>query len=135
MRSSESAQAIFSLAAPILRKQSGIAAAYLLGSALLGTLRADSDIDIALLPIDERGPALQERVALAAELELALGRPVDIGVLSAKNLVYSYEAILRGKRIITLDQAKTDVDETRLMGCYLQFRQDRGEVEEAYYAA
>jgi predicted nucleotidyltransferase len=120
---------------PILREHSGLAAVYLLGSAITGKLRDDSDIDLALLPADDTMPTLQERLELAARLELALGRQVDLGVIHARNLVYAYEAILKGRRIITIDPDRADISETRFLGTYLQLRLDRHEVEEAYHAA
>lgn len=42
----------------ILGDQPGIDAVYLLGSAATGTFRGDSDIDIALLPVDEQAISL-----------------------------------------------------------------------------
>lgn len=119
----------------LVQTQSGIAAAYLLGSAVAGQMRDDSDIDIALLPIAGKTVSLQERLAMAAALELQLGRTVDIGVITSANLVYASEAILKGTRIDVGDTDYTEAMETRQLGCYLQFREDRREVEEAYHAA
>ena len=119
----------------ILGDRSVIAAVYLLGSAATGTLRDDSDIDIALLPVDEQAISLQSRLEIAALLETRLNRTIDIGVIKAKNLIYAGEAILNGRRIVTVQKDYTEATETRLLGCYLTFRQDRKEVEESYRAA
>ncbi len=119
----------------LLSERPGIAAAYLMGSVAADRMRADSDIDIALLPDAGVSFPLQDRLALAAALESHLGRTVDIGVISSANLVYASEAILRGKRIVVRDKDYTDTTETRLLGVYLQFKEDRREVEEAYRAA
>lgn len=113
----------------------GIAAAYLIGSAAAGQMRSDSDIDIALLPMMGKTCSLHERLAMAATLESRLGRTVDIGIITAANLIYASEAILTGTRIDIGDKGAIDAMETRLLGCYLQFREDRREVEEAYHAA
>jgi len=121
--------------APILLKNSTVAAVYLLGSAVTGRLRDDSDIDIALLPLNEQTISMQSRLELAALLELNLNRTVDIGVITTKNLIYASEAILGGQRIITIDKDYTETMETRLLGCYFTFRQDRKVVEEGYRAA
>lgn len=118
----------------ILRQQSGIAAAYLLGSAITRQLRNDSDIDIALLPAERHTIPLQSRLELAALLETRLNRTVDIGILTSKNLIYANEAILKGQRVVTLQKDYTETMETRLLGCYFVFKQDRKEVEEAYHA-
>jgi uncharacterized protein len=119
----------------LLRQRGDVAAAYLLGSALRGPMRPESDVDIALLATDEQGISLQGRLSLAAELERRLGRRVDIGVITRSNLIYAAEAILGGRRIVTFDEERAAMMETRLLGCYLQLRQDRREVENAYRAA
>ena len=119
----------------VLRKQPGIAAAYLLGSSITGQLRDDSDIDIALLPTEQHVISLQSRLALSALLETKLGRTIDIGAITSNNLIYASEAILTGQRILTFQKDYTDATETRLLGCYLVLKQDRKEVEEMYRAA
>ena len=119
----------------VLADRSDIAAAYLLGSAATGNLRDDSDIDIALLPAREQSISLQTRLELASQLEVKFNRTVDIGVITAKNLIYASEAILNGQRIVTLQKDDTEALETRLLGCYFTFRQDRKEVEESYRVA
>lgn len=95
-------------------------------------MRQDSDIDIALLPAAEQDIPLQFRLEIAAALELRLRKPVDIGVITSKNLIYASEAILHGLRIVTLQKEYAEAVEVRLLGCYLTFRQDRQEVEESY---
>ena len=119
----------------VLDGQSGVAAAYLLGSAKSGQMRRDSDIDIALLPVEGQIIPVQTRLELAAQLEAQMNRTIDIGVISAQNLIYASEAILNGRRIIILQKNYTEIAETRLLGCYFTFRQDRKEVEESYSAA
>jgi len=119
----------------ILAERSDVAAAYLLGSAVTGNLRDDSDIDIALLPVEEQDITLQSRLELTAQLEAKFNRTTDIGVITAKNLIYASEAILKGYRIVTLQKDYTEAMETRLLGCYFTFRQDRKEVEESYSVA
>ena len=119
----------------VLAERPDVAAAYLLGSAITGKLRDDSDIDIALLPTEGQDIPLQTRLELAARIEVRLNRTVDIGVITAKNLIYASEAILNGYRIVTLQKNYTAAVETRLLGCYFTFRQDRKEVEESYCVA
>ena len=119
----------------VLRQQGCIAAAYLLGSAVSGRLHRGSDIDIALLPADGNTISLRDRLELAALLETKLGRTVDIGIITPQNLVYAYEAILKGLRIVTPNADYADMMETNLLGSYIVLREDRHEVEEAYHAA
>lgn len=112
-----------------------IAAAYLLGSAATGKLRRDSDIDIALLPEEGQKISLQSRLELASMLEAKLNRTIDTGVITSKNLVYASEAIINGCRIVTRQKNYTEATETRLLGCYLIYLQDRKIVEKSYHAA
>lgn len=119
----------------VLQGKASIAAAYVLGSAVTGRLRNDSDIDIALLPMEEQNVSVQTRLALASRLEARLKRVVDVGVITARNLVYAREAILKGRRIVTLQEAYAEAAETRLLGLYLTYRQDRKAVEESYRVA
>lgn len=117
------------------QKSCGILSLYLMESATNGNLRKDSDIDIAILVAPPSGFSLLKRLEVAADLELLLGRTVDIGVVSPDNLVYSSEAILKGIRCDIADKDIIDMQETRILGCYIQFRRDRQEVEEACRAA
>ena len=119
----------------VIAERPDVAAAYLLGSAITGNLRDDSDIDLALLPAEGQDIPLQTCLELAAQIEVRLNRTVDIGVITAKNLIYASEAILTGYRIVTLQKDYTAAVETRLLGCYFTFREDRREVEESYCAA
>lgn len=118
----------------VLRNNSNIAAAYLLGSATTEQLRDDSDIDIALLPAKQHTISLQSRLELSALLETRLGRTIDIGIITFENLVYASEAILNGQHILTSNKDFTEATEMRLLGCYLVFKEDRKVVEDAYRA-
>ena len=119
----------------VLKDYDEVAAVYLLGSVVTGQLRDDSDIDIAVLPAGRQVVSMQTRLELAGLLETKLGRTIDIGIIDAHNLIYASEAILRGKRIVTLQKEYTEMTEMRLLGCYLVFKEDRKEVEESYHAA
>ena len=112
-----------------------IAAAYLLGSAATGRLRPDSDIDIALLLDSKQSISLKTRLELAGRQELRLGRTIDIGIITDQNLVYAYEAITKGIRILTNYPAFVESTEMRILGNYLTYKEDIQEVEAAYYAA
>lgn len=132
---SEEYRTIAKLASSELRNYPEIAAAYLLGSAITGRLRDDSDIDIALLPANRQNISMRSRLELSGILETKLGKTVDIGIISSHNLIYASEAILTGNRILTLQKGYTETTEMRLLGCYIVFKEDLKEVEEAYSAA
>ncbi len=111
-----------------------IQAVYLLGSAASGAMRSDSDVDIALLfkPGSEIDADFLDKKK--AELSLMLGREVDTGYMSTKNLVYARQAILTGKRIFVQDENFVNMREATLLGLYAQFENDRQEVMNAYKA-
>jgi hypothetical protein len=64
-----------------------------------------------------------------------IGRIVDIGVITSRNLIYASEAIMKGRRIILLQKDYTEERESELLGCYYIFKEDRKEVEVSYCAA
>lgn len=109
-----------------------ICAAFLLGSAVSDRMRPESDVDIAILPISGQKLNDMDKLALAAELSLQSGKPVDIGILSSQNLVYAKEAILTGKEIFTKDRKYTDLMTTTFLGMYIMFQEERREVLDAY---
>ena len=117
-----------------LEQDGRVLAAYLLGSAVSGRMRPDSDLDLALMTMPDAEMSSLDRIALAAELGLDLGIVVDIGELSSKNLVYAKEAILTGRRIFTRDLFQADLKACTLLGMYVRFNEERHEVLNAYQA-
>jgi predicted nucleotidyltransferase len=117
-----------------LGQEVGVAAAYLLGSAAEGRLRAESDVDIALLPV--RGASLGglARVNLAADLELLLGRPVDLGLLHTGNLVYAKEAVAHGRLLFERDRKERIRFAGLVFAMYADLQENRREVIRAYAA-
>jgi predicted nucleotidyltransferase len=111
-----------------------IESAYLLGSAAKSTMRPDSDVDVAILPV--KGCTFNDlsRSKLAANLSFALNHSVDIGILSSSNLIYAKEAILTGRRIFTRNAFIADMAETTLLSMYACFNEERQEVINAYCA-
>ena len=112
-----------------------ILSAYVLGSAVSGRMRPDSDLDIAVLPVATAGLLSQVDIAeLSAALSLAAGRTVDLGVLSSRNLIYASEAIFKGERFFCRDTFQADLAAATLLGLALQFRFERREIVDAYTA-
>jgi predicted nucleotidyltransferase len=111
-----------------------ILAAYLLGSAANGTLRLDSDIDFGLLL--QPGEILSglEINDLASELALGLGRPVDVGLISARNLIYARQCILTGKQVFCRDVFRAGLTVATLLGLAMQLDFERQEIVHAYTA-
>lgn len=117
-----------------LSRQTHVAAAYLLGSAAEGRLRSDSDVDVAVLPLTPDGLPLLERLHLAAELSSIIGREVDLGVLTTRNLVYAKEAVTRGRLIFDRDHPVTARFEMYALSMYASLQEARQEVLRAYVA-
>ena len=118
----------------ILGNHPDILAAYLHGSTARGSARADSDVDIALLPRPGLRLSLQSRLAFAGELETLLGRPVDLGELTTRNLVYAKEVVEHGQEIFTRNRFQTDLFMATALAMYAELQEQRKEVLDAYSA-
>ncbi len=116
----------------VVKDEPDILAVYLLGSALQGSLRPDSDIDLGIMPEPGRNISAFTKIKLAGILSYELGRTVDLGEISTKNLVYSREALLKGKPVYIKDEDKVKLYRANLLGMYIQFNLDRKEVVNAY---
>ncbi|PKL08494.1 MAG: nucleotidyltransferase domain-containing protein [Spirochaetae bacterium HGW-Spirochaetae-7] len=116
----------------LLHDDPRITALYLLGSAVSGTMRADSDIDLAILPAQGCTLGSLERAELTGNLAYAVGREVDLGLVSSRNLVYSREALLTGRLLYTRDRYYTELMAASLMGMYDRFQGERKELMDAY---
>jgi uncharacterized protein len=117
-----------------LAQDGRILAAYLLGSAVSGRMRPDSDIDLGVLIAPGRSFTDLDRLQLTSELTFDLGLPLDIGEISSRNLIYAKEAIFTGRRIFVRDRTAADLKVSTLLGMYLVFNEDRKEVLDAYRA-
>lgn len=92
---------------PDISKTPGVAGAYLFGS-VLGSMRADSDIDLALVPMPGSDP-FQTVGELESRLRTVEGHPVHVTVLSRRNVRFAMEVLRTGKLIFTGDvNALTD---------------------------
>jgi len=111
-----------------------IVAAYLLGSAVAGRMRADSDLDIAILPAMGTPWSATDTVDLASNLSLMAGRTVDLGVLSSQNLIYASQVFLTGERFFCRDAFAADLAAATLLGLAAQFRFERKEIVDVYAA-
>jgi len=117
-----------------LKEDAEICAAYLHGSAVKGRLRATSDFDIALLLIPGSHLSSFARLELAAHLEEVLGRPVDIGILTTKNVIYAKEVAWGGLLLFTRDQLASDRFIAQALSMYSDLQSNRREVLQAYAA-
>lgn len=117
-----------------LERDPRILAAYVLGSAANGRLRADSDLDIAILPVVGKRLSQVDMMELSATLSPVAGRSVDLGVLSSHNLIYASEALLNGQRFFCRDAFQADLAAATLLGLAARLRFERKEIIDAYTA-
>ena len=122
----------FSPVIPIIEPDPRIIAVYALGSAVRGELRPDSDIDLALLLAPAASFPAMEMLSMAARLTDVLGRPVDLGLLSAMNLVYTRQAILAGQCVYRRPFSLAALMAANWLGLYARFQDERREVLNAY---
>jgi len=118
----------------LLHRHVEVDAAYLLGSAVTGRLRPDSDIDIAILPRRDSAFSLMDRLTISAELGGMFGRTVDLGVLTHANLVYAKEAVAHGRLIFDRDHGTTARFAMLTLSMYAALQEARREVLRAYAA-
>lgn len=95
-------------------------------------MRPDSDIDIAVLIDAGADISLTERIRISSELEQCINRPIDLGVLTTHNLIYAREAIMTGVCIFCRNNFQRDLFAATVLGLYLQLREERKEIENAY---
>lgn len=122
----------FSPVIPIIERDPRIIAVYALGSAVRDELRPDSDIDLALLLAPGASLPTVELASLAAMLTDVLGRPVDLGLLSVMNLVYTRQAVLAGQCIYRRPFSLAALTVANWLGLYARFQDERREVLNAY---
>ena len=67
--------------ARILKAQPDVAAAYLFGSQSRGNASEESDVDIGVV-LNEKGDSLRRELELEGEISQAVGRAVDVRILS-----------------------------------------------------
>ena len=118
----------------VLRRCAAVQAAYLLGSAAADRLRADSDVDVAILPTGRGSLPVEERMSLTAELTKIFGRSVDLGVLSTANVVYAKEVVAKGRILCERDRTETARFEMLALSMYASLQEARREVLRAYAA-
>lgn len=71
---------------------------------------------------------------LAWDLENILGRRPDLGRLDSRNLIYAMQAFQTGRLIYASDEQAAIAFASLLQSLYLDLKQDRKVVEEAYCA-
>jgi predicted nucleotidyltransferase len=92
--------------AAVLENEDAVAAAWVFGSVARGQARVDSDVDVAVLLRDrDADPAVKrkELARLAARLEVAAGRRVDLAVLSLRDPILAHRVLCEGILVADAD--------------------------------
>jgi predicted nucleotidyltransferase len=111
-----------------------VCAAFLHGSAAKNRLRADSDVDVALLLNTRAQMPADVRLRLAGELEAIFGRTADIGILSTNNLIYAKEVVEHGRILFTKNPFFSEQFLSTCLALYADLQEERKEVFYAYSA-
>ena len=117
---------------PLIEPDLRIIAVYALGSVVRDELRAESDIDLALLLAPGASMSATEVAARSNALAEIVGRRVDLGVLSAKNLVYTRQALLTGQCVYRRPLSQAALMVATWLGLYAGYQEERREVLRAY---
>lgn len=118
----------------VVNKDIRILSVVLHGSVQKGTFRPDSDIDLGIIIEDGVIFTSLERIELGNRLSYLLGRTVDLGEISSKNLIYASEAFFNGDIIYTRDESRSNLKRATLIGLYFQLNIDRKEILNEYRA-
>ena len=114
-----------------LETQPALLAAVVFGSAAAGRLRADSDLDLALLFAHDAVPDAFVALDLRAELEHLAQRDVDLIVLNDAPTIIAFQAIKHGQVILCRDRRAYHAYVVRLITDYADFKRIRRPIEEA----
>lgn len=90
---------ILERAGTVLRRGPPLRVAALFGSRATGLARPDSDVDIAIVPHDP-SLSLWDEGGLAADLEMALGLPVDLVRMDLAPTLVRWEIVKSGRPIL-----------------------------------
>lgn len=117
---------------PFFIKDNRILSIYLLGCIVNGNFNDNSDIDIALMLYPEMDINPMELLEISSVLSIKLGRRVDLGLLSSKNLIYVSEVLYKGEILFTKSEDDNNLNRVKLLSLYLSFNDERKEVLDAY---
>jgi hypothetical protein len=108
--------------AAVLSTNPSVVAAWLFGSVARGTAREDSDLDVAILLAPPA--AAEDRRALhdlAARLEQAAGRRVDLVVLGDHDPIIAHRVLSEGRLVLCRDRERRIDFESRIHMRYMDW--------------
>jgi len=110
----------------IRRRLPGVVAVYVFGSAGSAGERADSDVDMAILPATPIGAKASWE--LGQEVAADIGRDVDLVDLLAASTVMRGQAISTGSRIYCADENACAAFEDYAYASYARLNEERGAI-------
>jgi predicted nucleotidyltransferase len=124
-------QASFQELIAYLEAQPAVLAAVVFGSAAVGRLRPDSDLDLAVLFAEGRVPDAFAALELRAALEQRLCRDVDLIILNQASPILAFQVAKNGRLITCKDPHAYQLYAMRLISEYADFKRIRRPIEEA----
>lgn len=106
----------------ILEVEAGVAYALLFGSSARGTGRPDSDADIAIELAAGAARDVRALGHLAARLESAAGRPIDLVLLDEAPAPLAYRIFRDGRLLVERDHGALVARKARALLDYLDFK-------------
>lgn len=108
----------------LIREHDEVIIAYLYGSGAQGNLRADSDIDIGILLVDDAVPDHLYAIRLAGEIRsrCRLDREVDVRILNRRPIRFLHQVLRYGEIVFVRDERKRVDFETGVIKAYLDFK-------------
>lgn len=103
----------------VFRKYPDVQAVYLFGSAAEGRMRADSDIDLAVVPLS--GACRERRLEMLADLTRAGFDNVDLVFLDTDDLVLKYETVRQNRVVYQTDDFSRGEMYSKVVRMYLDF--------------
>ena len=106
----------------ILEAERGVAYAVFFGSSARGSAHADSDADVAIELTADVARDVRALGDLAARLESAAGRPVDLVLLDEAPAPLAYRIFRDGRLLVERDHGALVARKARVLLDYLDFK-------------
>jgi len=113
----------------IFEVEERVVAAYLFGSTATGKTGKLSDVDIAILTLEDYKPTLEFQLYLMNELSSIFRKDVDVVMLNEASPLLRYEVIKHGKLLYCRDELARVAFEERTLDEYL----DMNRIEKEYF--
>lgn len=113
-----------------LKCESGVATAYLFGSALTGTFGSESDVYLGLLYFPDRVPQALDVFEIEYRLSCAVGSEVDVVVLNSASPVIGMQVLRNGKKLLERDSRLGSEFFVRCVNLYTDLKRIRAPIEQ-----